>query len=98
MPKGFTLVGRIGIDSGTLWIGDPCYVWSDSTRNEPTAAVREIGEWSDFAEKLEGPTTSFGIIGVATSTGLGDGMYDVYAKIVDGLVHEVRVVFLEEQR
>ena len=84
IPKGFKHIGDIGVDSGLCWIGDPCYVM----HKKEGKGYPELGKnWQDFCELLhleDGKRfhhKSFGILGVATETGFGDGIYPVYAKI-----------------
>ena len=90
-PKGFTRIAEIGNDSGTMCIVDPCYIFSDNT------------EWRDgFIQELEDALQGDSrplredIRGLAAvfSTGMGDGVYPVYAKIKDGRITEVRIQFI----
>lgn len=90
--------GVVGIDSGTCWIGDPCYILHcDHEKNRP-----ELGEdWSDFCDKLNPLVTQFDHalgypgLGVVVSTGYGDGVYPIYVKYdEDGTVTEARIVFI----
>lgn len=85
LPKNLTLVGHFSVDSGTCWIGDPCYILHKEKLPET------LGEdWSGFCKALQGmppkPGKEFsfnhgghGGLGVCTSTGVGDGTYPVYA-------------------
>ena len=91
------LVGHIGVDAGLCWIGDPCYVLPDHSKDVP-------GDWSAFCEMLgdDSPTLkSFRYraghegLGVCVSTGYGDGFYPVTAEIGDdGRVRSVTVKFI----
>jgi len=97
------LIGRIGVDAGLCWIGDPCYVLPDDASQNPGA------DWDTFCEELSkvpNPTAkSFNFqnvlggegVGVCVSTGYGDGFYPVEAKYNDeGLIAEVIVTFIDE--
>jgi len=93
------LVGRIGVDAGLCWIGDPCYVF-DPQNPRPKA----FGEsWDDFCDALNDQTTKFNYdmghegLGVCVSTGYGDGTYPVYVDIEDGRVKSVTVEFFEDE-
>jgi hypothetical protein len=94
------LVGVIGVDAGLCWIGDPCYVF----HRQP----QELGSnWSEFCTKLFGkPGESHwqfnydgggAGLGVAVSTGYGDGEYPVYAEMDGDLVKRVWVEFVSDE-
>lgn len=84
-PADWTLVGNFGVDAGLVWIGDPCYIIHAD--EQPSAIGKN---WGDFCLNLgrSYPTMkSFKFdaghegLGVLCSTGLGDGVYPVYAMI-----------------
>ena len=87
------LIGHVNVDAGLVWLGDPCYVLGD----EASSRVRN---WSDLCEKLHGPgkTSSAPLgdgVGIAVSSGYGDGRYPVYADLDEsGTVRSVTVQFL----
>lgn len=99
-------VGRIGIDVGLLWLGDPCYIF-DSKR------PADLGkDWDDFCERMfarrkngvsqwNHGTADDGFLGLSVDTGLGDGFYDVFVKRVHtqfgARIAEVKVVFMAEE-
>ena len=102
-------IGTVGVDAGLMMIGDPCH----SNGDEPANPL--IGDWDkfcDYVQKKEnqihnnvacGIPFALGHDGAAvvTSTGYGDGVYDVYAKFIDekdwGIrINEVKVVFIED--
>lgn len=106
--------GEIGVDAGLCWIGDPCYIHPDGGKRE---LPKEFGKtWSEFCSRLHakerdhggGPTMEqFNYdmghpgLGVCVSTGFGDGVYPVYAEIVDEgpmgkRIKSITVEFLEE--
>ena len=93
-------VGVIGVDAGLCWIGDPCYVVAKDCDEQfkswhafcDQLGVREKDGVSVFPYKLghEG-------LGIAVSTGYGDGEYDVFVKRdKSGRIAEAKVVFIEE--
>ena len=76
-------IGYISVDAGVCWIGDPCYIL-DGKPPKP------LDDWSSFCESLGGehPTMhSFNHrngtegLGVCVSTGIGDGVYPVFATV-----------------
>ena len=94
----FVKVGDIGVDAGLVWIGDPCYIQDDSPHNP-------LRDWGKFCKWLEEDNPlhvkAHGMLGVAASTGYGDGMYPVYARLLEDewghkRVAELRVVFVSE--
>jgi hypothetical protein len=102
--KDWKKIGVIGVDAGLCWIGDPCYILGGK---RPKAVG---ADWHAFCEKLsEGEVTQFKYdkghdgLGVAVHTGFGDGLYDVFAKIVKlpgwgTRIAEVRIVFIDEEQ
>lgn len=105
MTEETVLVGNIGIDAGLCWIGDPCYVLSDEASERD-----QFKDWSEFCGNLgDGYPTmkSFNFklghegLGVCVSTGVGDGVYPVYATVgeVGGWgkrIKSVTIVFIED--
>jgi hypothetical protein len=101
-----TLIGEIGVDAGVCWIGDPCYILGGDR-------PKEIGkDWDGFCKSLDEKgmyngkkqTAQFNYdlghagLGVATSTGYGDGCYPVYATFNDeGRVAKIEVEFINEK-
>jgi hypothetical protein len=66
-------IGEVGVDSGTLLIGDPCYCFDG---DDLDAAFSVIGAG------LHGEAVLPRGIGVISSTGYGDGVYPVYVETV----------------
>jgi hypothetical protein len=93
-------VGEIAVDAGLCWVGDPCYVLPDDASN-----AGQVRDWSKFCSSVgESQTTQFKFehghtgLGVAVSTGWGDGMYPVYVEYSEeGRIASVQVVFIEEE-
>ena len=96
-------IAEIGVDAGLCWIGDPCYIL------HANPLPRALGkDWEDFCDILRdggrnpdymqfdydlGHTG----LGVAVSTGYGDGTYPVYAEFTEcGRVARVWVEFIGE--
>lgn len=95
-----TLMGRVGVDSGLLSIGDPCY----ETDKHFTKEI--YGGWHKFCDTLThrfpgdalnvqhqkskphvGRAVVFGGFG-------GDGTYDVYAMHRKGIIEQVIIDFV----
>lgn len=76
-PYGFELAGEVWVDSGTLMIGDPCYLDGGFDYEKWTAEegdhMGRIPGPSDFADPGKGGT-------FAAYTAYGDGVYPVYVK------------------
>ncbi len=90
-------IGEISVDAGLCWLGDPCYLLQG---DRPKAVG---GNWSEFCDLIEDPLPQQfnhdnGItgMGILTETGHGDGCYEVFALIEDGLTKAVKVVFVKE--
>lgn len=78
VPSGWERAGTVGVDSGTLMIGDPCYLDGGFDYSEWCDSMYWDGSGihpgpSDFAKPGEGLT-------FAASTAYGDGSYPVYVK------------------
>ena len=74
-------IGEVGVDSGTLMVGDPCYFIGER------ASIKEKCEtWSQACEDIFCAEGSFSkdkgldiySLGVAVNTSHGDGVYPVY--------------------
>jgi hypothetical protein len=80
-------IGVVGVDAGLVIIGDPGYL----IHTEPENTLGK--DWEEFCDLLaeeEGPTIkqfTFPLgnpgLAVVVSSGFGDGMYPVYAEVVD---------------
>ncbi len=75
------LIGKIRVDSGLTWIGDPCYIINTTKKR----VFKSLGiTWSDFCKELRNkPYKSFKFnggnegLGICTSTKYGDGIFNV---------------------
>jgi len=98
-------VGVVGVDSGTIWIGDPCYL-----RPEDGEDLRQyqgpFDDWHAFVDKLNKgpfnkspPGVQFNYkrghagLGVVVQSFGGDGTYPVY--IVRDLRGQVRMAIID---
>jgi Protein of unknown function (DUF4241) len=96
MSNDWKKVGKVSVDAGLIWIGDPCYtVAKDSSH--------VFKNWETFCDELykRGPEedgiTDFDGIGIAVQSGYGDGQYNVYVKRdKKGTVLEAKIVFVEQ--
>jgi Protein of unknown function (DUF4241) len=94
-------IGEIGVDAGLCWIGDPCYILHNE---QPPKAIGN--SWDEFCDILQEddqyPTCkqfNYDLghpgLGIAVSTGYGDGAYPVYAEFNgEGRVARVWVEFI----
>lgn len=68
-------IGFVYVDSGTVWIGDPCYVLGED-------ASHGVKTWSDFCDKVSFDTDfrePLGEgVGISLQAGYGDGAYPVF--------------------
>lgn len=97
--NGWYEIGQVGVDSGQLILGDPCY-FSDWTANNfnhkegrtPTNEFSYDGACSVtcYDPKMAGELGRG--LAVVTSTTYGDGSYKVYIRYEDGVPHEMRVM------
>jgi len=88
-----TLVGHVGVDSGTMYIGDPCYVIDTKlgamTWEAFCTTYRLPSDVPMPVEDLGGGRS----LGLVSPTGYGDGVYPVYATIIDGRVMALTIDF-----
>ena len=97
-------VGYIGVDSGQVIIGDPCYLdeWTDNDYNEEIEPVIPFSYDEACRITVREP---FGVLGslfdkhkgkaAVVRSGLGDGVYPVYARIEKKTVEEVVIDFMD---
>lgn len=94
MSERWIKIGECGVDSGTMMLIDPCYLDEEEGFN--------YEEYCDlWSEKFQDHHIDYKDLGVAFTTGYGDGLYSVYALISDdGMwgdrVKEVKIVFIED--
>lgn len=92
-------IGVVGVDSGTLMITDPCYVtgdeWSDKDYDKHVCGMNEDHAQVPFKLGHAGK-------GVIFSSGFGDGVYKVFAKVKNykewgNRIAEVKIVLIDEK-
>lgn len=102
------LIGRVGVDSGQILITDPCYIdseWDSKDRQEEKAKNHNFsygGCCSQTLNKDGGGQLNYerghAGVGVAVSSGYGDGLYEVWATYKDEgefgkRVQKIEVIF-----
>ena len=96
--ENWITIGKVGVDSGTLMIGDPCYLtgskWSNKKYNKYISGeLCKPGK--KFIEIEDGMSVAF-------ESGFGDGVYEVKALIKDyntwgKRIKEVRIILIEDE-
>ncbi|WP_436739959.1 hypothetical protein [Streptomyces sp. BBFR102] len=86
-------LGMVDVDSGTVFVGDPCYTITGD-------ASHHIKTWSEWCGKLPWDQKNYDVVepagsgvGLSVPTMYGDGSYPVYAEIVRGRVARVTIDF-----
>jgi len=94
MRETEVLVGRCGVDSGQVWIGDPCYVMEDHFGgDEPTGGMYDECCRVTLSKDAAGEAA----LGVASATNYGDGSYPVYVTYDgSGRPTSLRIDFVQE--
>lgn len=90
-------IGSVDVDSGTIWLGDPCYII-----HRDGGLSKELGkDWGEYCDMIS-KRKFFDkqhlelIDGVLVATAHGDGSYPVYIrKTRTGRIAEVKIVFEE---
>ncbi len=79
----WVLIGKCAVDSGQIMLVDPCYVLPEDKKNSTDEAYTYKQLLKERNDKLSQKFIFSGIggSGVIVSSGFGDGMYPVYAKI-----------------
>ena len=110
--EGWTEIGTVGVDSGQIMVGDPCYLdkWGGheftSHGKDDEGKYRPTGTYDyDGACTATCSPESVGVLGnglaAVVSSGYGDGQYGVYVKHEDAgmgkRVAAVMVVFCEDE-
>ena len=95
------LLGHCSVDSGQLFVVDPCYLekeWDDEYREgvEPEGGrypMNYAGCCAATMSKDQGAQVDHG---VAFTSGWGDGSYPVYAEYKDGRISRIVIDFEAE--
>lgn len=76
-------IGQVSVDSGSIWVGDPCYVLGEDSSSGPEdwaaycTILDNLGHWSSDNSYIE----PFGHgVGMYIQTTWGDGTYPVIGK------------------
>lgn len=95
-------IGNVAVDSGSLMIGDPCYLDDDEDWNEELYEKCICG---DLCNSEEGHIEINEMClnqAVAFSSGFGDGIYEVkaliknYGKKLGKRIKEVKIIMIED--
>ncbi|MFE4451457.1 hypothetical protein [Streptomyces sp. NPDC056796] len=89
-------IGSIYVDSGTVFVGDPCYTITGDASNH-------IKTWSEWCAKAPFGQEPYDVTepagtghGLSIPTLYGDGGYPVYAELEGGRVARVIIDFAPE--
>jgi len=97
------LVGEIGVDSGLVFVGDPCYFKHSKALCNPDhwediIKERKRNDWKPaqfYSDDMNGHTFPMGVI---TPTNYGDGSYPCYITLdSEGRPTKLEVIFGEEE-
>lgn len=89
VEDGVYIVGEVAVDSGTVMIGDPCYMLPDHEEYDT------VQNWNHFCNIMADNNhlpTQIGF-SVASSTLNGDGLYPVLAKMKGNRPEWIKVSF-----
>lgn len=96
------LLGYCGVDSGQILLVDPCYVENGLDYNDACCS-HDVGcdhtedhPWhthQTYHNGYGGQVQSIKGDGVVVGSFGGDGVFPVYARVVDGMVQSVEIVF-----
>jgi hypothetical protein len=97
-------IGGVGVDSGQIMVGDPCYLsdWKDNDFSDQAVANRaQTYDYAGACAQTLSPRRA-GMLdqgrAVVSSTGYGDGFYPVYATYnEDGIIVKLEVVFVSDE-
>lgn len=87
-PEYWEKVGVVGVDTGQVWIGDPCFQYENNPKRRPETGHEGVTEW-DSQDGIRQ-------VGVTVDSGYGDGFYDVFVQRSDGRIAAVMVEFIGE--
>ena len=89
MDSEWKKIGVVGVDTGRILIADPCYADQKEIRDVQSKVVV-----AKYSQSLQ---LNFDIgrpgAGVMVESGMGDGIYSVYAKYEEERVAEVKIDF-----
>ncbi|MFG2923917.1 hypothetical protein ACGFYA_20750 [Streptomyces sp. NPDC048305] len=86
-------IGTVSVDSGTVFVGDPCYTATGD-------ASHHIKTWSEWCDKFPWDKENYDVVepagpglGLSIPTLYGDGGYPVYAELEGDRVARVIIDF-----
>jgi len=106
--EGWVKLGTFGVDSGQVLITDPCYLHDWKANEFDEAEIKKMQESKEFEYSYNGACArtlleekgrrsaghiGLGCDGIVSSTGYGDGEYEVWALYREGRVKELKVKF-----
>lgn len=104
MENQWVQIGVVGVDSGQLLLCDPCYInsqwqeeWVSNFDNPPAPFCYSACCKATLSSERYGQLNyDLGHAGVAVAfaSGMGDGVYPVYARFDGGRIAEVKIVML----
>ena len=87
-------VKKIYVDSGQIWIGDPCYL---EPKFIPTDQWKQFVNSIDFEKRFQEPMGEG--LGILSTSGWGDGSYPVEIEMGNGdesnRVRKITITFWE---
>jgi len=98
------IIGHVAVDSGQILLTDPCYLkdWKDNEfvgdgKNKQKDFTYSGACNITLSKKMGGNFVDekFKEIGVAVSSGYGDGSYTVEAIYKDDRIKEIKIVFFK---
>lgn len=104
MKEGWKQIGSVGVDSGSLMIGDPCYLDHKDDWNPKLYDKWIVGKLCDSKNQAIEIEEMCQNQAVAFSSGFGDGVYPVFAyyknygtkKRPDWRIKEVRIGLIQD--
>ena len=105
IPEGFEKIGEVCVDSGQLMIIDPCYMddWKHGEYFDSPDEEVSSEDFNNYHEACAATCSEEGYgpvldgLGIAFSSGWGDGAYSVYALKKHNRIVSVLVVMEEEE-
>lgn len=99
--KEWKTIGYVGVDSGSLIIGDPCYLDNLDDWNPELYEKCIVGDLCDSKEGFTQINEMCMNQAVAFSSGFGDGLYEVRAWIKDygksgKRIKQVKIILIED--
>ena len=90
--------GKVGVDSGQIMVGDPCYIGADfAGEHDAKPAMNYAGACAASLSPKQCGNFGGGSMAFCTSSGYGDGEYPVYVKYnSDGRVAAIMIRFCED--